>query len=178
MWVCVRVSACVPSLKLKAEKALMRAANCFPFFPSSSAEQIGGGPAQTKDIFGRVRERQDSERETNKGSHGLCTRCTRTRWMVYMEQAESPRDEKKLHSSGGCSLTCFAHYLRSLEEAQDPDVHEGRRRAHQLRGAAGGVEVLIFLIYRHLENATIGAWRSAGFSLRGHSLRLELNQRL
>lgn len=83
----MRVSACVRSLKLKAEKALMRAVNCFPFFPSSGAEQIGGGLAQTKDIFGRVcacvsvrlvqRER-DSGRKI-KVVTGLCTQCTRTR---------------------------------------------------------------------------------------------------
>lgn len=120
MWVCVRVGACVPSLKLKAEKALMRAVNCFPFFPSSGAEQIGGGLAQTKRHFRtsvsvRLAQRE-REREKNKGSHGLCTQCTRTRWMVYMEQTKSPKDCKHYASDVGSGFTCFAHYLRSLEE--------------------------------------------------------------
>lgn len=36
--------------------------------------------------------------------------------MVYMEQTKSPKDCKHYASDVGSGFTCFAHYLRSLEE--------------------------------------------------------------
>lgn len=104
---CVRVSARVRRLKLKAEKALMRAVNCFPFFPSSGAEQIGGGLAQTKGISDECLLDLCRERESGRKIK-VVTVCAHSvpghaEWFIWNKQ--NPKGLQTLWSHVGSGFT-------------------------------------------------------------------------